>query len=211
MGGIDWREWHLGYADPGSTLSARLGVVRRRIGEALDELGPRCTRVLSLCAGDGRDLLPELAARPELDPEVLLVELDPTLAHGGEQRAIDLGVGRVRVAVADAGASASWADVVPVDLLLLCGIFGNVAEADIRTTLESATSMVAAGGFLVWTRGRFTDVDLRPAVRRWSVEAGFAEVAYDGDPAPYGVGLYRAPSGGAPPAELPDRLFTFVR
>lgn len=211
MAGVDWQEWHQGYADPTSSLSARLAVVRQRIGEALDALGPRCTRILSLCAGDGRDLLPELAARPEVDADVLLVELDPSLADRGGQRAADLGLRRVRVEVADAGARPSFADVLPVDLLLLCGIFGNVADEDIRATLDSARSMVAPGGFLVWTRGRFTDVDLRPAVRRWTVEAGFTEVAYDGDPAPYGVGLYRAPSDLAPAPDLPERLFTFIR
>ena len=36
-------------------------VVRRRVGEALDVLGS-ASRVLSLCAGDGRDLLP--SSRP---------------------------------------------------------------------------------------------------------------------------------------------------
>ncbi len=210
MGGIDWVEWHRAYERPDSSLAARLTVVRRRIGEALDELGPRCTRVVSLCAGDGRDLLPELAKRPDLDPEVLLVELDPALAHDARRRAADLGLGRVGVVQADAGLLASFADGLPADLLLLCGIFGNVVDEDIRTTLCAVPGMVGPGGFVLWTRGWFEDVDLRPAVRRWSQDAGLAEIAYDGAPAHYGVGLYRvAPGGDAGP--LPARLFTFVR
>lgn len=209
---MDWHEWHEAYADPSSELSARLGVVRRFVGQALDALRPGPVRILSLCAGEGRDVLPELAARPDLDADVVLVELDPTLAGRAEARAAELGLESVQVRVADAGATAAWADLVPVDLLLLCGIFGNVAEADIRGTLAAARLVLRPGGWTVWTRGSFTGYDLRPNVREWSVEAGLEEVAFDGDPAPHGVGLYRSPAGGrAPDAILPDRLFTFIR
>ena len=40
--------------------------------------------------------------------------------------------------IGDAGVPTSFADHVPADLLLLCGIFGNVADAEIRTTLNTA-------------------------------------------------------------------------
>ncbi len=53
----DWVGWHARYDDPDSIQSLRLVVVRRRVGEALDALGS-APRVLSLCAGDGHDLLP---------------------------------------------------------------------------------------------------------------------------------------------------------
>ncbi len=97
----DWVGWHARYDDPDSTQSRRLVVVRRRVGEALDALGS-VSRVLSLCAGDGRDLLPELAARPRLAPDVLLVERDETLAGQARSAAAALGVGRVDVRAADA-------------------------------------------------------------------------------------------------------------
>ena len=210
---MDWLDWHQAYDDPGSSLSLRLGIVRERIGVALDESGPRTRRVLSLCAGDGRDLLPMLAARPHLSPEVLLVELDPTLARGAAENAAGLGLEAVLVAEADAGETAVFADVLPVDLLVLCGIFGNVSEDDIRATLAAVPAMVAPGGFVLWTRGAFAEGDLRPSVRQWSREAGLEEVAYDGEPAPYGIGLYRLPAEAAPEfaVVLPDRLFTFIR
>ena len=207
---MDWLEWHLRYDDPASSLSARLAVVRRRIGQALDDLGPRCRQVVSLCAGDGRDLLPALAVRPALVPDVLLVELDPSLTRDAAENAAGLGLAGVLVAEADAGDTAVVADALPADLLLLCGIFGNVVDADIRATLAATPGMVAPGGYVVWTRGWFEHPDLRPQVRRWSLEAGLEEVAYDGEPARYGVGLYRRPADSAP-TPLPDRLFTFVR
>jgi hypothetical protein len=210
MAGLDWVDWHRGYEDPGSSLSQRLLIVRQRVGEALDALGPGLQRVLSLCSGDGRDLLPELAVRPALAPEVLLVELDPSLARDAAENAAGLSLGGVLVAEADAGDTAVWADIVPAEMVLLCGIFGNVSEDDIRGTLAALPSLVTPGGFVIWTRGAFADVDLRPAVRRWVVEAGFDEVAYDGEPAQYGVGMARRRPDTADVA-LPDRLFTFIR
>ena len=112
----------------------------------------------------------------------------------------------------DAGLVATFADVLPVDLLLLCGIFGNISTDDIRATVNAVPSMLAAGGAVVWTRGWFGDEDVRPAIRRWFVEAGLREVAYDGDPERYGVGVAQADGGGGPdlrPAAV--RLFRFVR
>lgn len=113
------------------------------------------------------------------------------------------------VRTADAGASATFLDILPVDLLLLCGIFGNVTDADIRRTIAAVPAMLTPGGTVIWTRGRFGDADLRPDVRRWLVEAGLVEVAFDGEPERFGVGVARWP-GPTAPGPLPARLFTFA-
>ena len=207
MTSMDWVDWHAAYDDPGSGISRRLPVVRRRIGERLDEAtGP--TRILSLCAGGGRDLLPELAARPALVATTLLVELDPRLAEDARRRAAGL-VG-VSVRQADAGDPATFADVLPVDLLLLCGIFGNISEADIRATIDAVPSMLAPDGTVIWTRGRYEGNDLRPVIRRWFTDAGLLEVAFDGEPERFGIGVARA-GPAASSNDLPPRLFTFTR
>ena len=175
MAAFDWVEWHQAYDDPESSLSKRLSVVRRRIGACLDAAEHVPLRIVSLCAGDGRDVLPELAAAGPAGGRP-----PPSLTTC--QRTV----------------------------LLLCGIFGNVADADIRNTLDAARAMVRENGHVIWTRGWFEDVDLRDAVRQWTIEAGFTEVAFDGAPATYGVGLYRC-DGPERVAPLPPRLFTFVR
>src|SRR4051794_37987833 len=83
----DWRAWHADYADPGSALSRRLAVVRGRIGQWLDE-HPGDVRVLSACAGDGRDLLGVLAQRADAARvTATLIELDPELAAAAERAA----------------------------------------------------------------------------------------------------------------------------
>lgn len=114
-----------------------------------------------------------------------------------------------------AGDPRRYSDRLPVDLLLLCGIFGNVSDADIRATVRAVPSLLAPGGTVIWTRGRREeDDDLRPVVRRWFTEAGLTEVAFDGAPEAFGVGVARrdgSAGDGAHRPRLPVRLFTFLR
>jgi hypothetical protein len=64
----DWLAWHEDYDDPSSALSRRLVVVRRRLTEALDAPADRPRRLLSLCAGDGRDVIPVSTRSPSMEP-----------------------------------------------------------------------------------------------------------------------------------------------
>lgn len=192
-------------------MARRLRVVQRRLDELIR--GPGAVRrILSLCAGDGRDVLPVLAGQPaERRPGAVLVELDPDLAAAAERRAAELGVAAT-VVVGDAGRARTWQHVVPVDLLMLCGVFGNISDADVQSSIEAARVMVEGGGSVIWTRGHFgdEDEDPRPQIRRWFAEAGFQEIGFDAEPAGYGVGVARLVSG-TPAATIPPRLFSFVR
>jgi hypothetical protein len=206
----DWRAWHADYEDPTTSLARRLGVVRARLTELL--AGGAVRSVLSLCAGDGRDVLPVLAEQPaERRPQVTLVELDPVLATAARDRAVDVGV-QVRVLTGDAGRTATWHDAVPVDLLLLCGVFGNVPDDDVHRTITSCPALLETGGAVVWTRGDRDGTDLRPRIRGWFDEAGFVELAFDAEPVGYGVGVHRLRSPApAPATDVPGRLFAFER
>lgn len=202
----DWHRWHDAYDDPASSLSRRLAVVRRRIDEVLSH--GRTTSILSLCAGDGRDVIPALAAqRTPRNVAVTLVEADPALAAAAAKRAAQAGV-PVDVVVGDAGAPATWAAVPPVDLLLLCGIFGNISPDDIRRTIRSTPQLLAPGGVVIWTRGG-RKPDLRRQVRQWFRTAGLDELSFDQEPEGYGVGVNRRTKTDVALAALPDRLFTF--
>jgi hypothetical protein len=201
----DWTGWHAQYEDPSSPLSQRLAAVRQQITLALDRAAPGSLRLLSLCAGKGLDVLPVLATHPRgRDVRGRLVELDPGLAAAARAAAPP----SIEVLTADAGDPAACAGAVPADLLLLCGIFGNVPDEDIQRTAAAVPSLLATGGTVIWTRHR-REPDLTPQVRAWFAAAGVAETAFVAAPGPgwaVGAGVLDAPST---PLDGIRRLFTF--
>ncbi|MDX6219548.1 MAG: hypothetical protein QOJ48_1229 [Frankiales bacterium] len=206
----DWQAWHAGYEDPSSSLSRRLLIVRRRVEEALGGARP-VRRVLSLCAGDGRDLIPALAALPvDRRPEAVLVELDESLASVARQHAADAGV-TASVVVGDAGRLRTWGHAIPVDLLMQCGIFGNVDDADVQRMITASRAVLTTGGTVIWTRGYAQGQDMRGAIRNRFHEAGFEEVAFDSEPAGFGVGVARLLQPTTPATSVPEGLFAFAR
>ena len=204
----DWHAWHDAYEEPGSSLARRLEVVRRRLNEPLNLVASPAPRLLALCTGDARDVVPVLAARGDRDQiDATLVELDDELASRAVNAAKVAGLERVVVRRGDAGDPASFSDVIPVDVLMLCGIFGNIEHAVVAEIARAAPAMVLQGGYVIWTRGGGAPVDRRPEVRRWFIDAGLPEVSFDGEPEKYGVGVNQVTAHqGAMPN---GRLFTF--
>ena len=84
----------------------------------------------------------------------MLVESDPHNAALARQGADEAGLSQVEVRAADASRVANYADALPADVLLLCGIFGNVSEDDIQRTAQAAPALCAAGATVIWTRHR---------------------------------------------------------
>ena len=74
----DWYTWHHDYDEPGTALARRLAAVQDQIRTALDAAPPGPLHAVSLCAGQGRDLIGALAGHPRRDDvSARLVELDP--------------------------------------------------------------------------------------------------------------------------------------
>src|SRR5690606_31482155 len=112
------------------------------------------------------------------DVDATVVELDEVLAGRARQAARSAGV-ELDVRCADAGDPGSLADRLPVEVLLLCGIFGNVEPEGVRAMVPRVPSMVVAGGFVIWTRGGHDgEGDPRADVRRWFADAGMPEVSF---------------------------------
>jgi hypothetical protein len=215
MGTTDWVDWHRQYDDPTSDLSRRRRSVQAAVRAWIAETGPGPRRVVSACSGDGRDVLEVLAAEP--DPHrfsVRLLELDDDLAARAEELARASGLAGVDVVRADAGVTESYAGAVPADLLMLCGVFGNLSDEDAQWTIETARHLCAPGAHVVWTRGCFADRDdVEPTgrLRQWFAEAGFDEVSLDApEDTVYRVGAHRLVAP-AEPLVLGRRFFTFVR
>jgi hypothetical protein len=228
----DWVAWHEAYDDPSSRLSARLKLVKQHVAAALDRVPPGPIRLVSLCAGQGRDVIETLPGhRRRNDVSAVLVEADPAnvarareaasvagLAMGDpgsvERAPRDAAATRppwVEVRQADASQVASFADALPADVLLLCGIFGNVSVADIQRTIAAAPALCAPGATVIWTRHR-REPDLTPQVRTWFTAAGFEELAFESPESALRTGTGAAVLREAGGAVLPEGpLFRFAQ
>ncbi len=207
----DYAAWHDDYDKPGSALHLRLLVVQDLIASALDGLPPGPVRVISMCAGQGRDLIG--AARRHRrggDLTGVLVEADPrnvAVARKGIEQA---GLDGLTVIEGDAGHSGIYAGAVPAGLVLACGIFGNVSDEDIRRTIGFIPALCAPGAWVIWTRATRED-GILGTIQDWSAEAGFRPRALVvGEGELFGVGA--AVLTGPPLPYRPDAaLFTFVQ
>jgi hypothetical protein len=207
----DYSAWHDSYDRPGSPLHLRLLVVQDLIASALDQFPPGPVRVISMCAGQGRDLI-GVARRHRRGGDLtgILVEADPrnvAVARAGIEQA---GLGGLTAVAGDAGTSASYASAVPADLVLACGIFGNVTDEDVRRTIGFIPGLCAPGAWVIWTRGPRGD-GILTTIQGWFEQAGFrphALIAPQGDL--FGVGAARL-TGPAQPFRAGAELFTFVQ
>lgn len=207
----DWYAWHRPYADPESALSKRLAAVQEQIGHALDRCPAGPIVAVSVCAGQGHDLLGVLAGHERApDVSALLLELDPRNAAAARQAVAAGGlVGRVTVVEADAARTELYRDVAPADLVLACGVFGNISDADVERTIGFCRQLCRTGGTVLWTRHR-QPPDLVPAICGWFERGGFEQVWLSDPAEPFGAGAHRlaAPSE---PLRYPERMFTFIR
>jgi hypothetical protein len=162
-----------------------------------------------MCAGQGRDVIPVVAAHPRrADVTARLVELDARNVEVASATARAEGLDRIEVVRADASRAASYEGAVPADVVVACGVFGNLTDEDIAASIERLPMLCARAATVVWTRGR-TEPDLTPAMRGWFERRGFTELSFEGEPGSFGVGVHRL---DVEPERF-DRdvtLFTFV-
>ena len=201
----DWAAWHDPYDDPQSPLSRRLAAVRQEIRLALDRAPQGPLRLLSLCAGRGLDVLPVLAEHPRgKDVCGRLVEQDPRNCAFARK----LAPPGIEVLQGDAGSTDASDGAAPADLLLLCGIFGNIADADVERTVRAVPTLCARGATVLWTRSTH-EPDLTPAIRRWAAESGLTETDFVAEGAG-GWSVGAAVLAGDPAPFVPGRrLFSF--
>jgi hypothetical protein len=125
-------------------------------------------------------------------------------------RAAGSGLSRVEVVCGDAGTTDAYVGAVPADLLLVCGIFGNVCDADVEGTVRALPQLCAPGATVVWTRHR-RPPDLTPSIREWLRETAFEELAFESPgPGGWSVGAHRF-AGQTRPLRPGERLFAFIR
>ncbi len=181
-----------------------------RVRRAIESARPGPIGLISACAGQGLDVIGSLIGQARADDvRALLVELDGQNVEVVRERAAATGLAGVTVVQGDASVTSAYRDAVPADILLLCGIFGNISHDDVRTTVAAASSLCAPGATVVWTRHR-RPPDQTPSIRSLFSEAGFEEVAFDSPgEGRFGVGTHRLV---ADPLPYDDErtMFTFL-
>ncbi|MEU8381171.1 class I SAM-dependent methyltransferase [Streptosporangium sp. NPDC048865] len=206
---MDWRAWHDEYDLPDSPLARRLEVVQERIRLALDDCAPGPLRVVSLCSGQGRDLLEVLAGHPRRDDvRARLVELDARNTAFARETARTAGLERVETVTADASLTDHYRGMVPADIVLACGLFGNIVDEDIERTVDTFPQLCGTGGTVIWTRHRDAP-DRIPMICDRFEERGFERRWVSEPDVGFGVGVHRF-TGRPEPLVPGARMFTFV-
>jgi hypothetical protein len=190
----NWNTWHLEYDDPESELVGRLNAVQRHVSEVVEACPPGPVTVVSICGGQGREVIGALADHPRRpDVRGRLVELDPDNAASARQRAKDAGLDLFEVVTGDASVSASYEGLPPADLVVLSGVFGHLDDPDQVHTIEFLTQICKSGAAVVWTS--YLRVEGRAErLRQYFVEQGFDEVVFEripGDDLRFTVALSR--------------------
>jgi hypothetical protein len=204
----DWLAWHEPYQDERSPLSRRLRAVQQQVRRVLPRMLDGAFTAVSLCAGQGDDLIGVLNDYSQASlVRGRLVEIDERNIERMRTKARAAGLTHLEIIRGDASDASLFEGLVPADLVLLCGIFGNIAEQDVLRTIGAMPQFCKGGGTVIWTRSR-RDPDFTPVIRSAFREAGFAETAFIA-PADvlFSVGACRFE--GQPQDLQPGRLFTF--
>ncbi len=215
----DWVQWHNLYETPERVVAQGLLIVQRLIRDFLASRAGDEIRVVSICSGQGRDILGVLADHPgRLSVNGRLIELDPTNTVEAARQAHAAGLGGIEIVTGDASVTDAYVGAVPADLVLVCGVFGNIPDDDVHRTIDALPQFCRRDATVIWTRHR-RPPDLTPTIREWFANTGFIEIACESTGA-------KAPRPGAFPAqfvgahrwpreplalERGQRLFTFFR
>ncbi|MBD2329230.1 class I SAM-dependent methyltransferase family protein [Alkalinema sp. FACHB-956] len=206
----DWFEWHNLYQRE-ERLQQRLEIVQGYITRSLDAQPPGPIQIVSACAGDGRDLRGALLNHPRrAEVSARLIELNPQLVEQGQSAIGQTGLAnQIELLQGDATLSDNYAGAVPADIVLVCGIFGNLAdEAALQQLIGNLKFLAKTGALVAWTRGHRDGIAYSDLVRQTFQSAQFEEVDFQltatGD---MGVGLHRYVGT---PAPLPANQHLFV-
>ena len=213
----DWNKWLARYDNPQSPFSRRLLTVQRLIHRRLDRTAPHPVSILSLCAGDGRDILEVLSDRDDAARvKATLVEVEPRLCVLARARVTENALTGIEIKQADAGTTDTFAGGSPADLVILVGVFGNISDTDVRATVEILPAFCKPNALVIWSLRRKprrhpvhqsyqNDHERVEKVREWFDAERFLEVFSNRNDAAFHVGAYRFK--GEPPALPPARRF----
>jgi hypothetical protein len=176
---MDWVRWHENY-EASPALKARLLIVREHLSRCFDSQPAGIIQVLSICAGDARDLIGLLAMHPRrMDVKAYLIENNTELVKNGRKVIVEAGFrDQFQFVIADATISSTYLGLVPVDVVLMAGVFGNLRSEEVARLIGSLGLLCKCGGYVVWTRHRRLHNGLNQIalIRQLFSESDFEEV-----------------------------------
>jgi Putative methyltransferase len=151
----DWLTWYQGYGTS-PDRQARLRFVQSHISRCLGSCPPGAIGVISICAGDARDLIGVLSAHQRAgDVTACLVENNEKLVARGSAAIESANLGGILTyVVTDATLFSAYASVRPATLTIAAGVLGNLRPTEVSRLIEGLPSLCRPGGFVIWTRHR---------------------------------------------------------
>ncbi len=206
---MDWHSWHNHYDDASSPMALRLAEVQNQIALSLNKAPSGPLRVISVCAGQGRDLLGVLQSHFRRDDvSAILIDLEEQNTLAIQSAAQKLGLKNIRALTADASKMEHYVTMAPADLVLMCGVFGNISDKDIRRTISISRRLCGHGGRIIWTRHR-RNPDMVPRICSWFHAEKFEQELSAAEDKDYGVLTHRY-LGKTRPIVPDERMFDFV-
>jgi len=148
----NWSGWpELAYERP--KYRERLRVFQEQIAECLDQAPHGPLRILSMCVGDGRDVIGVLQSHwRRKEVEAYLVELNGQSVSEGIKHAKASGLGNVvKFIHADATDYSTYKNLAPCDIVLVCGVWGHVPANDRAKLIHALASFCKPGGNVIWS------------------------------------------------------------
>jgi hypothetical protein len=149
-----WSGWpSRAYRKP--RFQERLQAVQEQFANCLEMATPGKVQVISICAGDGRDVIGTLRThRRRNDVEAWLVELDLQSVSEGAEHATREGLAdSLHFLNADATDYTTYRDIAPADIVLACGVWGHVPAQERPGFVDALSQLCRPASMVLWTRG----------------------------------------------------------
>jgi 2-polyprenyl-3-methyl-5-hydroxy-6-metoxy-1,4-benzoquinol methylase len=146
-----WYDWHIEkHSDPNSYTSQRMTDIGLVIEEYLKDTVHR-SNIVSVCAGQGLDLIPILRQYPNSADAYLIDIEQQNIDHINK---ISTGLEGIHTYAADATVSNTYINnkIPRANLLLVCGVFAHLTSEDQSIFIQNMRSLLKPGGYVIWTR-----------------------------------------------------------
>src|SRR5262245_55612548 len=179
---MDWTNWYK-YYDITPGLQERLRIVREQIATTLTECPSGPITIVSVCAGDGRDIVGALHDHVRRDDVIgWLLDTDAESLARGQAVATAAGLERqLQFLHANAALASSYRGIGRADLLVLSGMLAHLRHGDVARLIGSLPMLCKAGGWVLWSRHLVLHEghEQMPAIRTHLRQTGFEEVHFE--------------------------------